>query len=100
LLKRISQAFSIPVALDDFQHTAFYNDKEQRIEMHLTCHKSQIWDLDGIKIVIEQGERIHTENSYKYEPEQFFSMLKHCDWQPKRYWHDEKNYFGVFYATV
>jgi len=76
LLKRISQAFSIPVTLDDFQHTAFYNDKEQRIEMHLTCHKSQIWDLDGIKIVIEQGESIHTENSYKYEPEQFFPCLR------------------------
>jgi dimethylhistidine N-methyltransferase len=100
LLKRISQTFGFPILHDDFRHIAFYNDAEQRIEMHLECLKAQIWHLDGIEIAFDQGEWLHTENSYKYHPEQFFVMLKEALWQPRRVWYDQNQYFGVFYAIA
>lgn len=51
-----------------FNHIAFYNDADQRIEMHLEACKAMAVcspHLDD-PLIVEQGERIHTENSYKF----------------------------------
>lgn len=54
----------------DFEHLAFYNDKEARIEMHLKA-------LNNVRVSsryfpeyvsLAKGETIHTENSHKFEP--------------------------------
>jgi L-histidine N-alpha-methyltransferase len=53
---------------DCFEHVAYYNQPEARIEMHLRALK----DLDvncmylPDNIRIKKGETIHTENSHKY----------------------------------
>ena len=53
---------------DHFEHVAFYNDEEARIEMHLKAKKSVevICPYMDKKITIQKGETIHTENSYKF----------------------------------
>ena len=45
-----------------------------------------------------QGERIHTENSYKYSPEQFRSFLIEAGFTEPQLWQDERKDFNVFYA--
>lgn len=52
----------------DFNHLAFYNDLDQRIEMHLTARTDMTIYSPHLTqpLTIEQGERIHTENSYKF----------------------------------
>lgn len=53
---------------DNFQHKAFYNEDEQRIEMHLIAKNKLSVNLNKFskKISIDKGESIHTENSYKF----------------------------------
>lgn len=52
----------------DFEHMAFYNGEQNRIEMHLVALRDlQITTpfLDG-SINLREGETIHTENSHKF----------------------------------
>ncbi len=51
-----------------FEHLAFYNNKESRIEMHLRAlSEMEIYSLHfPEKIVVRKGETIHTENSRKF----------------------------------
>lgn len=54
---------------DQFEHLAFFNRGEQRIEMHLKALESVsiVINQSSSKIFIEKNEMIHTENSYKFE---------------------------------
>ena len=45
------------------------------------------------------GERIHTENSYKYAPEHFTAMLQDAGFHSVRCWQDDARDFAVFYAA-
>jgi len=45
------------------------------------------------------GERIHTENSYKWTPAQFTQMLRDAGFAEVQVWCDAQDAFGVFLAT-
>lgn len=51
-----------------FNHIAFYNGADQRIEMHLEACTDMIVTSPHLDdpLTFGQGERIHTENSYKF----------------------------------
>lgn len=55
----------------DFDHLAFFNDAESRIEMHLVANREVQVNIQSIGMVIEmkKGETIHTENSRKFTRE-------------------------------
>jgi L-histidine N-alpha-methyltransferase len=48
----------------------------------------------------EGGERIHTENSYKYRLEDFSMMLQRAGFRSVRSWTDQRNWFAVCYASI
>jgi L-histidine N-alpha-methyltransferase len=52
----------------NFEHIAFYNEKMQRIEMHLkaNCDMNISLNNNSENILLVNGEMIHTENSYKF----------------------------------
>lgn len=82
-----------------FAHVAFYNPVHSRIEMHLEANRNCVVMIDGIARYFAAGERIHTENSYKYEPEKFAAMLKEAGFGSARLWRDAAGDFAVFYAA-
>ncbi len=47
-----------------------YNAPIGRIEMHLVSTCAQTLRLNGHRFELEAGESVHTENSYKYAPEE------------------------------
>ncbi len=53
---------------ESFEHMAFYNEDECRIEMHLKALKNmEVYCPHSDKnIILKKGETIHTENSHKY----------------------------------
>jgi L-histidine N-alpha-methyltransferase len=60
----------------DFDHLAFFNGAESRIEMHLVANKDvhvRIQSI-GLEIEMERGETIHTENSRKFTKESIEDM--------------------------
>jgi dimethylhistidine N-methyltransferase len=81
-----------------FKHIALYNEEESRIEMHLEACSEQTVQIAGQERVFLAGERIHTENSYKYGPEDFAALLKRAGFLSVVVWQDEAGDFAVYYA--
>jgi dimethylhistidine N-methyltransferase len=82
-----------------FVHRAFYNEACSRIEMHLEARTAQTVVVEGIARTFAAGERIHTENSYKYAPQEFIAMLERAGFADVRRWQDDAGDFAVYYAA-
>ncbi|MCG7962051.1 MAG: L-histidine N(alpha)-methyltransferase [Candidatus Thiodiazotropha taylori] len=65
LLHRMRDELDIEVDPRSFDHHAFYNAAAGRVEMHLVSKRDQLLRLNGCCFELEQGESVHTENSYK-----------------------------------
>ena len=82
-----------------FVHVAHYNARDGRIEMHLEAREAQTIVIDGVARTFRVGERIHTENSYKYAPAEFTAMLEQAGFAHVRCWQDESGDFAVYYGA-
>ncbi len=82
-----------------FAHRGFYNSQAGRVEMHLEAVSAQSVQLGNATRTFSAGERIHTENSYKYTPAEFTLLLQRAGFARVRCWEDERRDFAVFYAT-
>jgi L-histidine N-alpha-methyltransferase len=81
-----------------WQHRAFFNAAESRIEMHLeTPTAVQVAWPGGARRFVA-GERIHTENSYKYPLATFTRMLGQAGFSHTQAWTDAQGWFAVVYA--
>ncbi|WP_340103347.1 L-histidine N(alpha)-methyltransferase [Rhodohalobacter sp. 8-1] len=96
ILVRINRELDANFDLDHFQHRAFYNVREGRIEMHLESLKNQAVYINGNRISFEKGETIHTENSHKYTVEEFEDIAGNY-FERKKTWTDDREYFSVHY---
>lgn len=52
--------------------------------------------IDGIVIDFAAGESIHTENSYKYTPEEFTVLARDAGWQVERLWLADGDLFSIY----
>jgi dimethylhistidine N-methyltransferase len=95
LLVRINRELGAAFTVDAFRHDAIYNPREGRIEMHIESLRDQDVSIRGRRITFKAGERIHTENSYKYSIDQFQAMARSASWEPRRVWTDDDNLFSV-----
>ncbi len=88
LLARINRELGGDFDLDAFEHHAFYNREQNRIEMHLASTRRQKVKIDGAAVSFRAGETIHTENSYKYTIESFQALARGSGWSPLKAWSD------------
>jgi dimethylhistidine N-methyltransferase len=95
LLVRINNTFGKSFNLSAFRHEAIWNDKENRIEMHLVSSSDQTVNLLGRRFRLRAGETIHTENSHKYTVEGFRELARAAGWKPRQVWRDEHALFSV-----
>lgn len=98
ILERLRTELDADVRVDRFEHRAFYNEAEGRIEMHLTSTERQTVRLDHTEVRFETGETIHTESSYKYDLDEFRELLAEAGWRRVECWTDEDEYFSVQYC--
>lgn len=96
LLHRMRQELDTDCNPDKFEHRAFYNLKAGRIEMHLVSKYKQELRVNGHCFKLEAGESLHTENSYKYAPEEFIALASQCGLKEVRYWLDDDDLFAVY----
>ncbi len=82
-----------------FAHRGFYNPEQGRVEMHLEAMTAQSVALAGTTRSFVAGERIHTENSYKYAPAEFTTLLQEAGFRTVRCWQDANHDFAVFHAA-
>jgi len=100
LLRRINRELNANFKLDQFTHQAFYNARQGRVEMHLVSRIDQAVKVAGRTFEFSAGESIHTENSYKYDPEEFEAMVATAGFDLVQWWTDPHSRFGVFYFTL
>jgi dimethylhistidine N-methyltransferase len=98
-LLHLNRRFGFDFALDGFVHRGFYNAGEGRIEMHLEAVRDQSVDLGGSAHLFARGERIHTENSYKYRPDEFEALLREAGFTRFQRWDSADAGYFVFYAA-
>jgi L-histidine N-alpha-methyltransferase len=100
LLARMQRELGAQLDMDGFAHSAFYNAELGRIEMHLVSRKKQFIQLGDETFHFEDGETIHTENSYKYTAHEFQQLAWSAGWHPKMLWSDRNNLFNVHYLSM
>ncbi len=97
LLKRINLEFSADININNFEHHAFFNPTESRIEMHLVSKIDQSINLNGSGVInFKKGETIHTENSYKFTDEMIMEMIEKSGLRLTNKWNDGNNWFGLY----
>jgi dimethylhistidine N-methyltransferase len=100
LLERINRELGCDFQPDAFEHYAFYNPRESRIEMHLISQKNQVVHIDRETISFARGESIWTESSYKYNLDEFEQMAAAAGFRVERVWVDEQQWFSVQYLKT
>ncbi len=83
-----------------WRHVAFYDEAASRIEMHLASDGAQTVRWPGGERRFADGERLHTENSYKWTPGAFEALLREAGFGPAAHWTDGRGWFSVFWAPA
>jgi L-histidine N-alpha-methyltransferase len=86
---------------DAFEHVAFFDEEESRIEMRLRASGAQRVRLDGADLDVEfsDGEEMRTEISTKFTPETIADELERAGMRMRRFFTDGKGLFGVTLAA-
>jgi len=95
VLARINRELGGTFDLDAFEHVAFWNRRKSRIEMHQeSAYEQTVWIEDlGRGFHFDRGERIHTENSYKFNMSSIERLLKRAGFKLERSWTDPRGWF-------
>jgi dimethylhistidine N-methyltransferase len=100
LLVRINDDLGGTFDADAFKHHAFYNEEKGRIEMHIVSLKEQTVGVGGKEIHFSEGETIHTENSYKYDIDEFQNLAREAGFESPQVWTDPEHLFSVHYLEI
>jgi len=100
LLERINRELDCDFQLELFQHYAFYNPWQGRIEMHLVSKRDQSVHLNSETIPFSRGESIRTESSYKFNLNEFEPMATAAGFKVEQVWTDERQWFSVQYLVT
>lgn len=100
VLLHLNRLLEADFALADWQHRGFFNPQHSRIEMHLEARRAVTVQWRGGQRSFAEGERIHTENSYKYTEQSFKDLLLQAGFGKLSTWTDEQGWFLVCHARV
>jgi L-histidine N-alpha-methyltransferase len=99
-LRHLRRLLGADFQLRQWRHVAFFNEAASRIEMHLEAREALTVCWPGGERRFEAGERIHTENSYKWSPPAFAALLRDAGYGRVQHWADAQGWFGVFLASA
>jgi L-histidine Nalpha-methyltransferase len=102
LLVRINRELGGHFEPEAFSHVSFWNEASSRIELHLESTCSQSVRVDALDTTLQfyQGERIHTENSYKYTVGCLEQLLRRGGFEVEHVWTDPDRWFAVSLGVI
>jgi len=100
LLERINRELDGDIDIDRFEHVAFYNEAEGRVEIYIRSQTDQQAQIAGRHFRFAAGELIHTEYSYKYSVRDFRSLAADAGFRPVDTWMDPAGLFSVHYFRL
>ena len=100
ILRHVNSLIGSDFDTRDWRHCAFFDAAHSRIEMHLEAKRGlRVRWPEGAR-EFAQGQRIHTENSYKYRPQDFRAMLERAGFSRVDAWTDDRRWFALFHAAA
>lgn len=96
LLSNVNRLAGTDFDVRQWRHVARYDAAASRIEMHLEARDAVAVRLPDGPRRFRAGERIHTENSYKWTPETFEALLHDAGYRRVHVWTDPDRAFGIF----
>ncbi|PJB47006.1 MAG: L-histidine N(alpha)-methyltransferase [Comamonadaceae bacterium CG_4_9_14_3_um_filter_60_33] len=104
LVYKLNRLLGTDLRLADWAHHALFNHLESRIEMHLVAQRDLTVHWPGGQRAFSQGERIHTENSYKWTVAGFSQLLREAGFAEPLVWTDaptvDAGRFAVMWASA
>jgi L-histidine N-alpha-methyltransferase len=102
ILARLNRELGADFDLNFFRHIASWNPKESRMEISLESLRPQTVDLGllNLRVRFANGERIHTESSYKYTMPMVREMLEQSGFSLDATWFDRRTWFALHLARV
>lgn len=104
VLRHVNHLVGADFDIRAWRHHGFYDPARGRVEMHLEAVRRQEvrWHCGGKACarVFEPGERIHTENSYKYQQADAIALLERSGFEATRVWTDPQRWFAVIHAQA
>jgi dimethylhistidine N-methyltransferase len=97
VLVRINREFAADFRPELFAHRALWNAGLSRMEMHLESTRAQQVRIRALDLTVsfERGERIHTENSYKFTPAMVGALASNSGFRVEQCWQDDRGWFAV-----
>jgi dimethylhistidine N-methyltransferase len=100
LLVRINRELGGTFDLDAFAHVAVWNGAERRVEMHLESRRAQTVRIQDATVAFASGERIWTESSYKYQPDDIVRLGARAGFDTAEQWIDGDARFALTLFTA
>lgn len=100
VLARANRELSANFDPEKFEHCAFYNAPLQRIEMHLVSRFHQTISVCDEHFEFEEGETLHTENSYKFTINSLHKLAKEAGFLPGPVWTDPGGLFSLHWLNA
>lgn len=97
LLARINRELDADFDLTGFRHYARWREDEGRVELGLESLRSQRVAIKGIGLSLrfEPGERIHTEDSYKYSEREIRELASRSGLALEQHWLDASGGYSL-----
>jgi dimethylhistidine N-methyltransferase len=99
LLRHLNRLIGADFDPRQWQHVALYNAAAGRIEMHLQARHVLTVRWPGGERLFAAGERIHTENSYKWQRADFEALLRDAGFAQVQTFTDPQGWFAVMLAS-
>ncbi|MGD8830609.1 MAG: L-histidine N(alpha)-methyltransferase [Pseudomonadales bacterium] len=96
VLTHLARVLNVDLDPSRFAHRAVYNAELGAVQMFLDVLETHEVTIGGTRIHFEAGESVHTENSFKYEPEEFLALAGRAGFTRIGLWTDPRAWFAVF----
>jgi L-histidine N-alpha-methyltransferase len=95
-LVRLNREFGADFDPRAFRHVAIYNEAAGRVEIYIESRRAQVVSLPKLELEISfaAGERVHTENSYKYDREGLDALAAQTGFACAHRWTDAAGHFS------
>jgi L-histidine N-alpha-methyltransferase len=95
-LARINRELEADFNVRAFRHEVVYNEEAGRVEVYIVSRRMQTVTIRrlGLEIQFAEGERIHTENSHKYDLAGLSQLASATGYTRAQTWLDEREQFS------
>ncbi len=96
VLRVLNRELDADFDVDGFEHNAFYDPVEERIEIHLVARSDQVATIPGGGTIhVAEGESIRTELSHKYDRTRICRMFDEAGLVIDRWAEDDEGFYAL-----